>query len=112
MIMPDEREEKQAARAEPPKAEPARATAIADMLNVADSLRLLQQQAAQEAMKLPEKRLDDASPDGGAKPYTLRNDGDGKFTKINAFGDEVDEQGALTDEGKRTAAARAQAGIR
>lgn len=110
--MAEERDEKQAAGTSPPKAESNRAAAVADMLNVADSLRVLQQQATKEAMKLPEKRLDDASPDGGAKPYTLRNDGDGKFTKINAFGDEVNEQGELTDEGKRTAAARAQAGIR
>lgn len=110
--MADEKDEKQAARTEPPKADANRAAAVADMLNVADSLRLLQQQATKEAMKLPEQRLDDASPDGGAKPYTLRNDGDGKFTKINAFGDEVNEQGELTEAGKASAAARAQAGIR
>ena len=110
--MPEKKDKQQAAPSEPPKAEANRAAAVADMLNVADSLRLLQQQATKEAMKLPEKRLDDASPDGGAKPYTLRNDGDGKFTKINALGDEVNESGELTDEGKRTAAARAQAGIR
>jgi hypothetical protein len=95
-----------------PKAEANRAAAMADMLNVADSLRLIQAEAAKEAMRLPGKRLDDASPDGGAKPYTLRNDGDGKFTKINAWGDEVNEQGELTENGKASAAARAQAGIR
>lgn len=97
-----------------PKAEAkteTRTAAMAEMLNAAESFRLLQQQAALEALKLPEQRLDDASPDGGAKPYTLRDLGDGEFQKINAFGDEVNERGELTARGRESAQARATAGI-
>src|SRR5262245_56679340 len=78
-----------------------RSAAMADMINVADSLRLLQQQAAIEAMKLPDPPIDDAGPDGGAPPYTLRDDGGGKVTKINADGAEVDEQGKPVEAGSR-----------
>jgi hypothetical protein len=105
------KDERSEAKAEAPKQD-SRSAALADMINVAASLKAIQDAAAIEAMKLPDKRLDDASPEGGAKPYTLRDDGDGTFTKINAFGDEVNESGELTARGRESAAARAQSGVR
>ena len=59
------------------------------LVSAASALQVVQAQAALEAMKLPDKRLDDASESGGAPGYTLRDDGDGKFTKVNSEGKEV-----------------------
>jgi hypothetical protein len=80
------------------------AASMADTINVlkvADSLRLMQEQAAIEAMKLPDKRLDDAGPDGGATPYTLRDDGNGNSTKVNSEGQEVNDQGEVVQTARR-----------
>jgi hypothetical protein len=89
--MPDEKVEERgtAPAARPPTAAPHRTEAIAEMVSAAAALKSINDQLALEAMQLPEKRLDDASPDGGASPYTLRDDGDGHFTKVDAFGNEV-----------------------
>ena len=107
-----DRAENATATAPIPKAGPDRTAAVAEVLNMAESLRLVQQQEALRAMQLPDKRLDDASPDGGAPPFTLREIGDGEFLKVNAWGDEVNDKGELTARGKETAAARAQSGVR
>jgi hypothetical protein len=88
--MPEEREQPKAtaerqreAPAVPPVDEFGR------LVSAASALQVVQAQAALEAMKLPDQRLDDASDEGGAPGYTLRDDGDGKFTKVDSEGREV-----------------------
>jgi hypothetical protein len=80
------------------EAAPRRVEALADMVNAATALQEIQAAAAIEAARLPEKRLDDAGPDGGAKPYTLRiigqkSDGTPETQRVNADGVEVNESG-------------------
>jgi hypothetical protein len=82
-------DETKPAAAEPKAAPPQHVQALGEMVNAAAALQQIQAQAMREAMQLPEKRLDDASSDGGASPFTLRDDGGGKFTKIDAWGKEV-----------------------
>jgi hypothetical protein len=59
------------------------------MVNAANALAAIQQQAAVAAMQLPEKRLDEAGEAGAHTGYYLRDDGDGKTTKVDANGNEV-----------------------
>jgi len=63
------------------------------LANAAMGLQIAQAKAAMDAMKLPEKRLDDAGPNGGAPGYILRDDGDGKFTKVDSEGREIKDKG-------------------
>jgi hypothetical protein len=66
--------------------------AMGEFISVAAAMDAARQQMVFEATKLPEKRLDDASENGGAAPYTLRDDGGGNFTKVDAFGNEFKEK--------------------
>jgi hypothetical protein len=91
--MPEEKEqqartqtqERQQAQA---PTESQRLGAMGEFISVAAAMDAARQQMVFEATKLPEKRLDDASENGGAAPYTLRDDGGGNFTKVDAFGNE------------------------
>jgi hypothetical protein len=97
--VPEEKEQ-QPSRAQTQERQPSsqapteaqRTGAMGEFLNVAAAMEAARQQHVFEAMKLPEKRLDDASENGGAAPYTLRDDGDGNFTKVDAFGNEFKER--------------------
>lgn len=68
--------------------------ALSQLVNAANALESVRAQQAIEAMKLPEKRLDDASEGGGAPGYTLRqvgtdDDGNPQYVRIDAFGNEL-----------------------
>jgi hypothetical protein len=68
--------------------------ALAEMVNAANAFAAIQQQAALEAMKLPERRLDDASENGGAPGYILRPagtdaDGNPQYVRVDANGNEI-----------------------
>ncbi len=69
------------------------AQALADMVKAASALQLIQAQAAVEAMKVPEKRLDDASEQGGASGTTLKQIGPDEFIEVDADGNEVKKGG-------------------
>jgi hypothetical protein len=97
--MPEEKEQQPQSRAQTqerqqPQAptESQRLGAMGEFISVAAAMDAARQQMVFEATKLPEKRLDDASENGGAAPYTLRDDGGGNFTKVDAFGNEFKEK--------------------
>src|SRR4030095_12425792 len=76
---------------------PARTEALAELVNAAAALPVLEAAAATEEMKTPEARLDDASDDGGAEPYTLKatgvdEKGEPTYVQVDANGEEIKQK--------------------
>lgn len=71
-----------------PAAAPRNMEALSDLVGAANALQQVQAAAAIEATRLPDKRLDDAGPNGGASGYTLKIVGD-KTIKVDANGNEI-----------------------
>lgn len=67
-----------------PRAPDRSASALAEVMEGAKALQALQAQAAQEAMRLPNPRLD--MPEPGATVF-LRDNGDGTMTAVDPNGE-------------------------